>query len=752
MIWVYAAGLCMAFSLGVVLTPLVRRVALRAGAVDTPDGGRKLHERPTASMGGLAVAGAFFLTLAGLRFVFPAVEQVPVLRLLWPSLAILAVGVWDDLRPVKPRYKLLMQCAAAVCFYAANLRLDRILGRDLPVWLSLPATIFWLVACANAMNLFDGLDGLAAGLSVFVGAAFVALAAYVGKVEIAIASAALAGASLGFLMFNFPPAVIFLGDTGSLFLGMTFGALAFEGSFKSHLAFALIVPVLALGLPIMDTLLAIMRRVSRRASVFTADKEHIHHRLVALGFTRRQALLLLYAASATLASLSLLIAFSESRLTGLLILIVGLLIALGARYLGTSEVGEFGAYVMSGFSGRRAVPATRDRRPRIAFLTPLPTPYRQPLLERLAAHDSMDLVVYYLAESEADRAWDVSVPENEHFRVLPGEATASGGRKTFFNHWNPGLSGELDRGDYDAIVVPGYAMRSSQAAILWARRRRKPYVIHSESHFRDERRALIRRVTKAVGLRPVISGAAACLATGTLSREYLCRYGARPERVFYFPNTPDVEWFAEHSDELRPRRAELRAKWGLPDAPTVLFAGRLIQVKGVDVLLRAFAELRKRLGEASLAIVGDGPEKSRLEGLARELGVADGVHFIPFQQRDALVELYACVDVFCLPSRHEPWGVVVNEAAACGLPLVVSDRVGAAPDLVKEGRNGRVVPAEDASALAEALLEMLKPSADRDEMARVSREAARAWGYDFAFEQFGDMVRCVLDTRGGART
>ena len=219
--------------------------------------------------------------------------------------------------------------------------------------------------------------------------------------------------------------------------------------------------------------------------------------------------------------------------------------------------------------------------------------------------------------------------------------------------------------------------------------------------------------------------------------------------MFIFPNTPDIEWFKRRSDEGRAQRAALRERWGLPDRPMVLFAGRLIRVKGVDVLMRAFGGLREEVGEAQLVVVGDGPEEGRLRALGRELGMGDAVHFMGFQQRERLVELYACAEVFCLPSRHEPWGVVVNEAAACGLPLVVSDRVGAGADLVMDGENGYVVAWGDVSALRSALLSCLSDGRRGEAMGRRSREIVGAWGYDKGIEQFGRMLAQIARDAGG---
>ena len=148
--------------------------------------------------------------------------------------------------------------------------------------------------------------------------------------------------------------------------------------------------------------------------------------------------------------------------------------------------------------------------------------------------------------------------------------------------------------------------------------------------------------------------------------------------------------------------------------------------------------------DAQLMVVGDGPEGQSLRELATRLGAEDHIHFLGFHQRDELVELYTCADAFCLPSRHEPWGVVVNEAAACGLPLVVSDRVGAGRDLVTAGENGRVVPAEDAATLGAAIHGVLNGWESANGRNEVSRSAAGKWSYDFAQEEFRLLVEGLM--------
>jgi UDP-GlcNAc:undecaprenyl-phosphate GlcNAc-1-phosphate transferase len=322
-----------------------------------PDGRRRIHTAPTARMGGLAVAAAFFVaTIVARKLLLFSADAVAAtsqdtaasmratgkLLAIWPyvipSLIILATGVCDDIVSLRPRVKLLLQLAAAFAFYIVGWRIERILGVRLPAYLSCDLTMLWLVACANAVNLFDGMDGLASGIGILTSGMILVLASYMDKGAVAVFAAALGGACLGFLLFNFPPARVFLGDTGSLFIGMLLGELAISGSFKSHLTFAILIPILGLGLPMMDMLLTVVRRAIRRVPLFGADRDHIHHRLIATGFTRGQALALLYGVSILLTSLALIIAFSNNLTAGLLIVAIGVVILIMARLLAANEV------------------------------------------------------------------------------------------------------------------------------------------------------------------------------------------------------------------------------------------------------------------------------------------------------------------------------------------------------------------------------------------------------------------------------
>jgi glycosyltransferase involved in cell wall biosynthesis len=219
----------------------------------------------------------------------------------------------------------------------------------------------------------------------------------------------------------------------------------------------------------------------------------------------------------------------------------------------------------------------------------------------------------------------------------------------------------------------------------------------------------------------VVGGADSVLVTGSLARDSVVSLGADPERVRVFANTVDVERFGDLADRLSARRDELRAGFGLaPGDVAVVTVARLAPEKGIDVLLRTARDL-------PVLVVGDGPERARSEGLARDLGVR--ATFTGDRQLDGVLEAYVAADVFALLSSYEPWGVVVNEAAACGLPLLLSDRVGAARDLLRDGENGMLVPAGDVDAAAAALVRLASDPGLRERMGARSRELVRGFGY-----------------------
>ncbi|HET6229098.1 MAG TPA: MraY family glycosyltransferase [Longimicrobiaceae bacterium] len=320
-----AAAFATALLASFFLTPRVIRGAEKRGLFDDPSAPRRVHSSPVPRLGGLAVFAAMLIGLGAAKLVAPHGLMVGT-RLYVGFLAgaaiLLAAGLVDDIRGIRPATKMAAQVAAALVVYACGFRIDLLtLGGATYLatgWLSLPLTVLWIVGVTNAFNLMDGLDGLATGIAIVALTASAAVALAMGADGLLLPSVALLGALLGFLRYNFNPARIFLGDSGSLFVGYMLAVHSVHSSMKSATAVLVIVPLFTLALPLLDTLLAILRRWLRGVPLSSADRRHIHHRLLEVGLTHRRTVLVLYAATSMLASVGLLVAFTPSRNVGLI--------------------------------------------------------------------------------------------------------------------------------------------------------------------------------------------------------------------------------------------------------------------------------------------------------------------------------------------------------------------------------------------------------------------------------------------------
>jgi UDP-GlcNAc:undecaprenyl-phosphate GlcNAc-1-phosphate transferase len=264
--------------------------------------------------------------------------------ILVPAALVFLLGVYDDLRGVGAYFKFAVQAIAAVMLYAGGLRIVNIpvvLGdRALPWYVGLVLTVLWVLAITNAFNLIDGLDGLAAGAALFSTIVMFVVAVLNGPALVELMTIALAGAILGFLRYNFNPATIFLGDSGSLFIGFLLSALALNGAQKAPTIVAVAIPIVSFGLPILETVLSVIRRLISGRPIFTADREHIHHKLLQHGMTHRQVVILLYGVSAIFAMLSLFLLWPTGSSLGLVLAVIGVGIWIGVQHLGYLEFGE----------------------------------------------------------------------------------------------------------------------------------------------------------------------------------------------------------------------------------------------------------------------------------------------------------------------------------------------------------------------------------------------------------------------------
>ena len=297
------AALLTAALVALISTPVVRSLAFRVGAVDVPKDNRRMHNHPIPRMGGLAIFFGFILSV----LIF--IPLTPELRgMLLGSVVIVILGILDDIFALPALPKFFVQIGAALIAVLEGNRIDflsnpNIFSQDL-FWelglLAVPITALWIVGITNAVNLIDGLDGLACGVSTISSMTLLVIALVMEEPDVAILMGALSGACIGFLPYNLNPAKIFMGDTGSTFLGFILAVVSIQGLFKFYAIISFAVPFLMLGLPIFDTCFAILRRVSHGQSPMAPDRGHIHHRLIDMGFTQKQAVAVLYIISAIL--------------------------------------------------------------------------------------------------------------------------------------------------------------------------------------------------------------------------------------------------------------------------------------------------------------------------------------------------------------------------------------------------------------------------------------------------------------------
>jgi UDP-GlcNAc:undecaprenyl-phosphate/decaprenyl-phosphate GlcNAc-1-phosphate transferase len=345
------------------LTRSVRDFARRKGWVSRPSP-HHIPGRSVPRLGGVAIFASVVLVVGIIALAHR--ELGLSVDLPWRTLdyvlasgtIIFLLGLWDDFRPLSAPVKLAIQSLAACVLYFGGFRVVHVpilFGSHMVPWLSLPLTILWVLLITNAFNLIDGLDGLAAGSALFSIVTVSVLWLSGGNNLMSLLSITMAGATLGFLRFNFSPASIFLGDSGSLFLGFTLSALALTGSQKTPTVVAVAIPVVSFGLPLMETVLTVFRRFLRGQPMFIADREHIHHKLLQLGYSQRSAVFILYGVSAVFGLLSLMLLNPGGPTVGIVLLIIGLGVWLGIQQLGYREFFELRRAAFRTFDQKKVI-------------------------------------------------------------------------------------------------------------------------------------------------------------------------------------------------------------------------------------------------------------------------------------------------------------------------------------------------------------------------------------------------------------
>jgi glycosyltransferase involved in cell wall biosynthesis len=388
------------------------------------------------------------------------------------------------------------------------------------------------------------------------------------------------------------------------------------------------------------------------------------------------------------------------------------------------------------------------RRRRILILASHVIQYSSPLFRRMAQDPRLDLQIAYCtlqgAKPEIDPefgvevAWDTSLLEGYPWVQLPNRSPIPGlGR--FFGLFNPGVWGLIRKNHFDAAILPGYFYSTAWIAIAAAKWYGTPILFISDSHslrsWRTQSPWKLR--FKKWLVRRIFSLASAILVSSSGGVEYLKSLGFPSDRIFLVPTVVDNDWWAEQAAKVD--RNAVRAAWKIPAEGTVaLYCAKLQRWKGPMDLLEAFA--RANVPNSYLIFAGDGPERSCLERRATESGLVDRVKFLGFVNQSQLPSTYRASDLFVLPSLFEPFGLVVNEAMLCGLPVAVSDRVGAKYDLVQQDENGYVFPVGDVEALTRILKEVLPDTTERVRLGAAARQRMESWS---PREYIDSMVRAV---------
>lgn len=428
----YFALFLIATFASLVLTPVIRRLCERFKLLDVPIDERRMHSRAVPRLGGVAIYLACVIALSTLPFVDNVLTQTlrvytsEVFVALIPATLVFFFGIYDDLRGTNATVKFTALGLIATLFFIMGGRIEVLsipfLGSvQLPSTLSFLITVFWLVGIANAFNLIDGMDGLASGAALFSSVVILAISFAQGRPLMIVFSLILCGALAGFLRYNFNPASIFLGDSGALFVGFSLAALSVLGSQKATTAVAVVIPILAFGLPVVDTGVTIARRLISGKPVFQGDNEHIHHMLIARGWSQRRAALVLYAACAAFGLVAILFTSTGSRVIGLGLFVLGVVTMIGLGQLRYHEVDELRAGVKRTVGDRRNRIANNLRVRRASVALSKVTDLNE-LFDAIKV--MLEFEEFACASLELGQAGDVDLDEStlstsEHYQTLP---------------------------------------------------------------------------------------------------------------------------------------------------------------------------------------------------------------------------------------------------------------------------------------------------------------------------------------------
>ena len=404
------------------------------------------------------------------------------------------------------------------------------------------------------------------------------------------------------------------------------------------------------------------------------------------------------------------------------------------------------------------------RKYRVLLIASHPIQYAAPLYRLMAKHPQLDVLVAYCSLQGAEKgvdpgfgvevAWDVPLLEGYPWVHVPNRSPRPGIDR-FFGLINPGLWKLVRQGRFDCLIVYGYAYLSFWLAILSAKSARIPLILATDATCLAPRDGRGWKIPLKRILLPRIYGLADIVcAPSSATIEFLRSLGIPEDCIVLCHNTVDNDYFAQATAKVN--RIEVRQRWNIPDdAVVILFCGKLVPWKRPQDVLRAFAAINQQPQVISnpvyLIYAGEGILRQSLEIEAKSLGVTDRVRFLGFVNQSRLPEVYAASDLLVLPSEYEAWGLVVNEAMVCGLPVIVSDRVGAERDLVRPGETGEIYPVGNVAALSSILRRLLADPTQLKRMGEAARRRMETWSYRECIAGYVEAIEKAVHRGGGGR-
>lgn len=374
---------------------------------------------------------------------------------------------------------------------------------------------------------------------------------------------------------------------------------------------------------------------------------------------------------------------------------------------------------------------------KVALIHNIIAPYRVSLFEELSRNPNIDFFFYFTSESEKNRDWIIDSNFSFNYKILP-KITLYLGKETFY-HINPTIIREIYNGKFDVIISAGYSSFTNQIAFLVAKLLNIPFILWSGS---TENEHSLLRIISLPFVKYIVRHSDSFIAYGTGAKKYLTRLGAVEEKIFISFNSVDINFFENITLDLNLNKNKLKEKFGLNHNFIVLYAGQLIERKGIKYLLKAHKKLNN-IHDVGLVIVGNGNQKSELVEWIK-INKVNYVHIFDFVQKDTIPYFYAVADIFVLPSTEEVWGLVLNEAMACGLPVVSTNKVGASVDLIQNGINGFVVEPKNEAQLCESINKIIMDPILMNRMGTFSKNIIKDFTIKNASKAFLDSINFVL--------